>query len=212
MTLESAFPWISAASAAAALFVAPEGRWGRTLRACAIGALALLAYFRGITPTSVPMALTCLALGQATTPEGPDRWRRWTVALPALGWVILANLYRSTGDGPGVFIGDAAKAGLLAAVVIGAGCGLWRTWRWTPEPHAGFAAEATALLLMGVTVLTLDWDFWPVMAGALAVLASFALVLYAGGAAGKALSPRAARAAWGLTFAGQAAMAYAFLR
>ena len=211
MTLESAFPWISAVSAAAAVFVAPEGRWGRALRTCALGALAFYAYFRGITPASVPMALTCLALGQATTPEGPARWRRRTIALSALGWLILANLYRSIGDGAGVFIADAAKAGLLAALVIGGGYGLWRTWRWTPEPHLGFAAEAGALVLMGLMVLTLDWDFWPVMGGALAALASFALVIYAGGAAGKALSPRVARVAWGLGFAGQAAMAYAFL-
>ncbi len=212
MTLESAFPWISAASAVAAVFTAPGGRAGRALRTCALGALAFYAYFRWITPTSVPMALTCLALGQAWLPEGPDRWRRWTIALPALGWLVLANLYRSTGDGPGVFIGDAAKAGLLAVLAIGAGYGLWRTWRWAPQPRAGFAAEAGALLLMGVMSLTLDWDFWPVMAGALAALASFALVLYAGGPEGKAPGARAAGAAWALNFLGQAAMAYAFLR
>ena len=212
MTLESAFPWISAASALAAGFFPTEGRTGRVLRASSLGALALYAYFRWITPTSVPMALTCLALGQAILPDGPRRWRRWTVALPAIGWMILANLYRTTGDGPGVFIGDAVKAGLLAALLIGAGYGLWRAWRWTPPPGVGAVAEAGALLVMGVTSLTLDWDFWPVMTGALAVLASFALTLYSGGVAGKAPSPAIARAAWGLTFAGQAAMAYAFLR
>ena len=212
MTLESAFPWISAASALAAGFFPTEGRTGRVLRTCALGALALYAYFRWITPTSVPMALTCLALGQAVSPGGPQRWRRWTIVLPAMGWMILANLYRSTGDGPGVFIGDAVKAGLLAALLIGAGYGLWRAWRWTPPPGVAVAAEAGALLVMGVTSLTLDWDFWPVMTGALAVLASFTLTLYSGGAAGKSLPPGAARAAWGLTFTGQAAMAYAFLR
>ena len=212
MTLESAFPWISAASALAAALATPDGRAGRVLRSCAIAALAFYAYFRWITPTSVPMALTCLALGQALTPEGPGRWRRWTIALPALAWLILANLYLSTGDGPGVFISDAAKAGLLATLAIGAGYGLWRSWRWAPPPRAGFAAEAGALLIMGVASLTLDWDFWPVMAGALAALASFALVLYAGGASGKAPSARVARAVWGLSFLGQAAMAYAFVR
>ena len=212
MTLESAFPWISAATALAAGFVPSEGRTGRALRTSALAALALYAYFRWITPTSVPMALTCLALGQAASPQGPQRWRRWTIALPAVGWLILANLYRTTGDGPGVFIGDAAKAALLAALLIGAGYGLWRAWRGTPPPGVGVAVEAAALLVLGVTSLTLDWDFWPVMAGALAVLASFALTLYSGGSVGKPLSPGAARIAWGLTFAGQAAMAYAFLR
>ena len=212
MTLESAFPWISAATAIGACWAAPESRAGRALRTSAIAALALYAYFRWITPTSIPMALTCLALAQACSPAGSGRWRRWTILLPVLGWLILANLYRTTGDGPGVFVGDAAKAGLLAALVIGAGYGLWRTWRWAPPPRIGFAAEAGALLLMGLSSLTLDWDFWPVMAGALATLASFALVIYAGGAAGKPATARVARAAWGLTFVGQAAMAYAFLR
>ncbi len=212
MTLESAFPWISAAAALAAGFVPAEGRAGRAFRTLALGALALYAYFRGITPTSIPMALTCLALGQAVSPEGPQRWRRWTILAPALGWLILANLYRSTGDGPGVFVSDAAKAGLLVALLIGAGYGLWRAWRWRPPPRAGVAVEAAALLVLGVMSLTLDWDFWPVMTGALAVLASFAVVLYCGGAAGKAPSPAFARLAWGLTFIGQAAMAYAFLR
>ena len=212
MTLESAFPWISAAASIGACVVAPEGRWARGLRTTALAALALYAYFRWITPTSVPLALTFQALGQAFLPQDRPRWRRWAVLLPALGWLVLANLYRSTGDGPGVFIGDAFKAALLAALAIGAGYGLWRSWRWTPAPRAGFAAEAAALILMGLMSLTLDWDFWPVMLGALAALASFALVLYAGGAAGKPLSRRVLRAAWGLSFAGQAAMAYAFVR
>jgi len=212
VTLESAFPWISAASALAAGLSAPEGRGGRALRAVALGALALYAYFRWITPTSVPLALTCLAIGQASSPEGPGRWRRWTIVLPILGWLVLANLYRSTGDGAGVFLNDVAKAALLAALLAGAGYGAWRVSRWTSLPRAGLAAEAAALFLMGVMSLTLDWDFWPVMAGALLALASFALVLYAGGAAGKTPPPRAARVAWGLSFVGQAAMAYAFLR
>ena len=212
MTLESAFPWISAASAMAAAFAAPKDGWGRALRTVALAALGLFAYFRWIAPTSIPMALACQALGQALLPEGSMRWRRWAVGLPALGWLILANLYRTTGDGPGVFIQDAAKAGLFAALAIAAGYGLWRAWRWTSPPRAGVAAEALALLAMAAMSLTLDWDFWPVMAGALAVLASFAVALYAGRAGTHSPSPAFARATWGLSFLGQAAMSYAFLR
>ena len=212
MTLESAFPWISAASALGAAFAAPRSGWGRALRTSALVALGLYAYFRWIAPTSVPMALACQALGQALLPEGPARWRRWAVALPALGWLILANLYRTTGEGPGVFVQDAAKAGLFAGLAITAGYGLWRARRWTSPPRAGVAAEAVALLAMAVMSLTLDWDFWPVVAGALAVLASFALSLYGGGAGTDSPSPAFARAAWVLGFLGQAAMAYAFLR
>ena len=212
MTLESAFPWISAASALAAAFAAPKGGWGRALRTAALTTLGLYAYFRWIAPTSIPMALACQALGQALLPEGPSRWRRWAVVLPALGWLVLANLYRTTGDGPGVFIQDAAKAGLFAGLAIAAGYGLWRAWRWTSPPRAGVAAEAVALLAMAAMSLTLDWDFWPVMAGALLALVAFAVTIYGGRAGTDSPSPAFARATWVLGFLGQAAMAYAFLR
>ena len=211
MTLESAFPWISAASALAAGFSAPESRAGRTLRATALAALAIYAYFRWITPSAVPMALACQALGQAALPQAPQRWRRLALVLPVLGWLILANLYRSTGDGPGVFVGDGIKAALLAALVIGSGYGLRQAWRWIPRPRAGLALEAASLLAMGVFSLTLDWDFWPVIAGALAVMASFALSLYSSRSPEPGPSPALSRTTWALAFLGQAAMAYAFL-
>ena len=210
MTLESAFPWISAASALAAGFVPAERRGARALRALALAALAFFAYFRWITPTSVPMALACQATGQAILPPGPERWRRIGIAAPVLGWLVLANLYRATGDGPGVFVGDGVRAALLAALVIGAGYGLWRTRRSAPRPRPGLVAEAAAIVAMGVMSLTLAWDFWPVMAGAVAVLAAFALRVYGG--RGSEAGPSLARATWALGFLGQAAMAYAFLR
>jgi hypothetical protein len=210
MTLESAFPWISAASALAAGFALPGSRGGRALRAAALAALAFYAYFRWITPTSVPMALTCQALGQALLPLGAERWRRLAIALPVLGWLILANLYRGAGDGPGVFVGDGIKAGLLAAAVIGAGYGLWRARAWAPR-STGLLAEAGALVLTAVTAATLAWDFWPVMTGVLMAMASFGLTLYGSrGEGGPSMA--VARGIWALAFLGQAAMAYAFVR
>jgi hypothetical protein len=209
MTLESAFPWISAASALAAGFVTAESGRGRALRTLALTALMLHAYFRPITPNSVPMALTCQALGQALLPLGAARWRRIAIALPVLGWLILANLYRGQGDGPGVFVGDGLKAGLLAAGVIGAGYGLWRARAWAPR-SVGLLAEAGGLVVMWVMATTLAWDFWPVMAGALMTMASLGLALYGSRQEGDA-SPALARGIWALAFLGQAAMAYAFL-
>jgi len=212
VTLESAFPWVSAASALAAGYVASDRRAGRALRLLALAALALFAYFRWITPTSVPMALACQAIGQAVLPLGPQRWRRMGIGLPVLGWLILANLYRGAGDGLGVFVGDGFKAGLLAALVIGAGYGLWRIRRSTRRPRPGLVAEAVALVAMGVMSLTLAWDFWPVMVGAMATLAAFGLQVYGGRASEADPSPALTRSIWALGFLGQAAMAYAFLR
>ena len=205
-------PWISAASAVGAGFAVGDRRAGRALRATALAALALYAYFRWIAPAATPMGLTCQALGQAVLPLGAPRWRRVAIALPAAGWLILANLYHGAGDGIGVFVGDGLKAALLAALLIGGGYGLWRVWRRTPRPHVGLVLEAGALAVMATATLTLDWDFWPVIAGALAVLAAFALTLYGAGRPGAEASSNLQRGAWALTFLGQAAMAYAFLR
>jgi hypothetical protein len=212
VTLESAFPWISATSALAAGFAAPDSRGGRAMRTLALAALGLYAYFRWITPTSVPMALACQALGQAALPEGARRWRRWAIGVPVFGWLVLANLYRNTGEGPGVFLGDGVKTALLATLVIGSGYAAWRFWRQIPERRVAIAAEALALVAMTAFSLTLDWDFWPVMAGALLALASYALTLYANRTADHPASPVLTRTAWALVFVGQAAMAYAFLR
>ena len=212
MTLESAFPWISAASALAAGLLPAERRAGKALRGLALAALALFAYFRWITPTSVPMALVCQAIGQAVLPPGQERWRKIAIALPVLSWLILANLYRGAGDGLGVFVGDGFKAGLLAALVIGAGYGLWRRRRSAPRPLPGLVAEAAALVIMGVMSLTLAWDFWPVMIGALLVLGAFALQVYGGRASETQPPAILSKGVWALSFLGQAAMAYAFLR
>ena len=65
---------------------------------------------------------------------------------------------------------------------------------------------------MGVMSLTLAWDFWPVMVGALLVLAAFALQVYGERVSSALTSHALARATWALGFVGQSAMAYAFLR
>jgi len=200
------------AAAGAGAAAASPGRTGRALKTASLAALALFAYFRWIAPTAVAMGLCLQALAQAVSPPGPDRWRSPSVVLSAAGWLVLANLYWTAGDGLGVFVGDGGKAALLAALLIGGGYGLWRIWPRLPAARPGVATGAAALGLMFAAAVTLDWGFWPVLAGAAAVLASEALDLYA--QAGFRLEQTTAvrRAVWALAFIGQAAMAYAFLR
>ncbi len=212
MTLESAFPWLSLlAAVGAGAAAASRPRTEAALKAAALGALAFYAYFRWIAPTAVSMALCLEAIAEAVLPRGSDRWRSPKVGLAAVGWLVLANLYAGTGDGPGVFVTDAGKAALLALLLIGGGYGLWRLSA-RREWGLGLAVLASALGLMSGAALTLDWGFWPVLAGAAAVVASEALALYIEAGFRLGDTPAMRRLVWALAFLGQVAMAYGFLR
>ncbi len=67
-------------------------------------------------------------------------------------------------------------------------------------------------MLMAGGVLTLDWGFWPAMAGALGVIAAEALALAAAYWIRLGDGPTVRRAVWALSYLGQTAMAYAFLK
>lgn len=213
MTLESAFPWISLLAAVGAGAAASgSGKAEKALKVVALGALAAYAYFRWIAPTAVSIALCLQALGQALSPRGPARWRTPCLLLSVAAWLTLANLYWGAGDGFGVFLGDGAKAALLAALVIGGGYGLRRIWPRLPGLRVGICLETGALGLMFAAALTLDWGFGLVLAGAALVIASAALTLYAQAGFRLEETTNVRRTAWALAFLGQAAMAYAFLR
>lgn len=211
MTLESAFPWLSLAAAVGAGAAAGgRPRAEAALKAAALALLALYAYFRWIAPTAVSMALCLEAVAEAVLPRGSDRWRNPKIGVAALGWLVLANLYAGTGDGPGVFITDAGKAALAAALLIGGGYGLWRLSA-RREWGLGLAVLTSALGLMAGAALTLDWGFWPVLVGAAAVLASEALALYVQAGFRLADTATMRRIVWALAFLGQVVMAYGFL-
>jgi hypothetical protein len=212
VTLESAFPWLSLLAAAGAGAAAGgRAKAESALKAAALGALALYAYFRWIAPSAIAMALCLQAIAEAVLPRGSGRWQGPRIGLAALGWLVLANLYASTGDGPGVFIGDAGKAALLAALLIGGGYGLWRLSA-RREWGLGLAVLTSALGLMCGAAFTLDWGFWPVLIGAVAVLVSEALALCVQAGFRLSDTPSVRRLVWALAFLGQVAMAYGFLR
>jgi hypothetical protein len=212
VALESALPWLSlaAAAGAGAAIGGRRPRLERWLRAGAFGALALFAYFRWIAPAQIPLALTLETIGQAMLPPDASRWRRPAAMFPAAGWLVLAHLFWSSGEGRLAVFADAGKAALLLALLAAAGLGLRRVLPNMLPPRAGLAAAAGALVLMAAMALTLDWGLWPALVGAAAIFVSQALAV--------ADPPRLQRgrigwrSAWALDYAGYAAVAYAFLR
>jgi uncharacterized membrane protein YhhN len=214
VTLESSCPYLSIIAAVAAR--AFEGKAGsvreRMLKVCALGALALFSYFRGIAPTEIPAALTLAAIAEALPSGGAARWRSAGAVIRIGSRLVFAYLFLRIGEGRAAFLGDAVKAGLLVALLAAGGFGAARLWPAAGQARLGVAVDGGALLLMTATALTLYWSFWPAMLGALGAIICETLLL--GAAFSKRLvdGPLLRRAAWICGYLGQAAMAYAFLR
>jgi hypothetical protein len=214
VTLEAALPWTSLAAAIAAGALAGGSRPSLEtgLRTLSLGALALFAYFRWIAPAAIPLALTLESIGQWAAPAGAARWRRWGAAFPIAAWLVLAELFWSSGDGRLAVFADAAKAALLLALLVGASLGMRRIWALAERPRTGVGLAAGALVLMAAMALTLDWGLWPALAGSAAILIAQPLDLVAYGQERPGRRRLGRRIAWALDWSGYAAVAYAFMR
>ncbi len=211
MTFESSLPYLSiAAGLGAGVWTGTgSGRLTTFLASAALGALAMFAYFRWIAPTEAPLGLALGAAGLALRLRGGRA--AGAMILLCAEWLVFAYLFLKTGDGGGALMSDGMRGALAAAVVIVTALALRRLWPALPRPRGLAVAEAAALVLMFATVLTLNWSFWPAMLGTAAVLAAEVLLLLV---ASDAVKDRAwiRRLAWGASYLGQAALAYAFLR
>ena len=207
-------PWLSLAGAvgAGAASGGAGARAQTALRTLALGALAVFAYFRWIAPAAIPLALVLETAGQAALPRDGGRWRRLGIVFPIASWLVLAELFWTSGEGRLAVFADAAKAALLLVLLTGVGFGLRRIWRRSARPRTGIAAAAAALVAMAAMALTLDWGLWPALVGTAAILASQAVALAGDSAQPPGPSRLSQRAAWALEYAGYAAVAYAFLR
>lgn len=213
MTFESALPYVSIGCAVAAgVMVAigpPSAR--RALKGAALLTLAVFAFLRGVAPAAMAMALVLSGLAWAVAAREAGRRTAASTGLFALAWLVLAWLCLREGVGPEMLT-DPLR--LCAAVlVIAATIGLWLASRGLSDgARLSWRVEVIALCLLGLASLTLRDSQWPAMVGALALFAGHALVL----ASEVRPMARAARAGdvlvWGLSYLGQAAMAYVFLR
>jgi hypothetical protein len=213
VTLESALPYVSigcAIGAGAAAAVGPSPGVQRTLKAVALLALAVFAFLRGVAPAGLAMALTLSGLAWAFAPR--ERAVRGAVStgLFVLAWLVLAWLCLREGVWAEAITAPIRLAPAL--LVVAATGGLLAWGRRLAAARLSWSVESVALGLLVLTALTLRDNQWPAMAGALALFAAHGVKL------ASALRPlrRLERAAdifvWALSYLGQAAMAYVFLR
>jgi uncharacterized membrane protein YhhN len=209
--------WLALISALAALVYGlllvsrPPSLLRTVVKTTAVAALALLAWVEGGAPLLIA-ALALSALGDAFMAD-PDRF-----LTPGLGSFLLAHVVYvilffpyAFVVGPGL---DPLRMLALAATVIVAG-GLLR-WLWSGlgKMKAPVIAYVAAIGAMVTTSLLMDRALWPAMVGAVAFMASDAIL--AGQLFRSAKVAGSQRltdlAVWFLYYGAQAGIAYAFLR
>jgi uncharacterized membrane protein YhhN len=198
-------PWLWALSVGAALayglvFVERRPSASRTLVKCvAVGALAVIAYLEGGS-VMLAIALAFCALGDAFLAGDPKRWLPFGLAAFLTGHVIYAPLFGVHGASPGIgFWIGAATVGAAAGLMLRA---LWGSLGPLRVPVVVYVL---AIVWMVVAALLLPPPFWPATLGAVAFMASDAILAFDLFKGVKLLgSPRlTARAVWFLYWGGQ---------
>ncbi len=179
----------------------------RTLVKCgAVGSLAVIAGLGG-SPI-LAAALAFCALGDAFLAGDPKRWLPFGLAAFLIGHVLYAPLFYAHAGAPGWRF-------WIGAPLVGAAAGLMLRALW---PSLGklrlpVIAYVVAIVGMVVTSLLLPPRFWPATVGAIAFMASDAILsfdLFRGAKLGG--SPRlTAWAVWFLYWGGQVGICYGML-
>lgn len=181
----------------------------RTLvKTAATGALAVLTYLQGGGPL-LAIALALCAIGDAFLAGDPKRWLPFGLAAFLAGHVVYGLLFwRERGPaGPHVWV-----AALLVA--LAAGAMLARLWGSLGPLRPAVAAYVLAIVAMVAASLLLPPLRWPATVGALAFMASDAILSFElfKGARLAGSTRLTAWAVWFLYFGGQALIAWGMLR
>jgi uncharacterized membrane protein YhhN len=195
--------------------LAPVSPLRTVVKIMPVVALALIAYLTGPqhgVGLLLPAALGLSAVGDGFLAGDPKRWLPLGLASFLIAHLIYVALFWSAGGPSG--LSEPVRLALIMAAPIG-GVGML-AWLW---PHLGamrgaVSAYVAAIVAMLATSLLLPWTAWPVMVGALAFMASDAILsadLFRGAriAGSERLS---AYAIWGLYYGGQAAIALGLMR
>lgn len=206
---------VSAAIAYGAGFVLSPPSPVRTgLKMAAVGALAVLAWQNtnhNALGLMVCAALALSAIGDGFMAGDPKRWLPLGLGSFLIAHILYVAAFWMLGA-HGHWLSP-LRAGLIAVSVLGA-IGML-VWLW---PHLGAMRAAVsvyiaAIVAMLATSILLPWQAWPVMVGALAFMASDAILsaeLFRGAKLGGS-TRLTAYAIWGLYYGGQAAIAYGLL-
>jgi uncharacterized membrane protein YhhN len=212
MSVESTLGGVSAiASAVYGLWLTrkPISAWRTLAKTVPVGALAVLAYVAG-APLALTTALVLSAIGDACLAGNAERW------LPAgLGAFLLAHvayiwLFVHDGGGRAALIAEPVRTlGVAAAFATGVTMLAW-LWRSLGAMKGAVSLYVVALVAMAASSFTLPHRLWPAMLGAAAFTASDGILsaeLF------KALrAPWVSYAVWGLYYAAQALILWAYLR
>lgn len=181
------------------------------IKTAAVGAIAVIAFLSG-TPWLLAAGLLLCAAGDAFLAGDPKRWLPAGLGVFLLGHILYVFLFQEMRD-PALEMTPPQIAG---AVAVGVAALAMLAWLWT---HLGPMRAAVTLYVITIAVMVgssflLPAVYWPAMAGAVAFMASDAIL--AGDLFREARLLGSQRltgwAVWFLYYGGQAGIAWAFLR
>lgn len=182
-----------------------------TVKAAAVGAIAIIAFLSG-TPWLLAAGLLLCAAGDAFLAGDPKRWLPAGLGVFLLGHILYIFLFQEMRD-PAL---EMTAPQIAGAAAVGVAALAMLAWLWTAlgPMRAAVTLYVIAIAVMVGSSFLLPLAYWPAMAGAAAFMASDAIL--AGDLFRDARlfgSPRLTGwMVWFLYYGGQAAIAWAFLR
>ena len=191
-----------------ALVERPPSALRTLVKTVATGALAALAYWQGGGPL-LAIALALCAIGDAFLAGDPKRWLPFGLAAFLAGHLVYVLLFWRERAPPGPSFWLVAPLVALAAGVM-----LTMLWRSLGPLKPAVILYVLAIVAMVSASLLLPRLRWPATVGALAFMASDAILSFDLFKGAKLLGSAkvTAWAVWFLYFGGQALIAYGMLR
>ena len=184
----------------------------KTVPVAALAVMALIVQGPSGLPLLLPVALILSALGDAFLAGDPKRWLPLGLASFLVAHILYAVLFWTLGGAAS--LGETWRAGAIGLTALSGVAMLSWLWRHLGALRPAVAVYVAAIVAMVSTSLLLPVQAWPVMVGALAFMASDAIL--SGDLFRKAHLAGSERlsiyAVWGLYYGGQAAIAYGLMR
>ncbi|MDO9223156.1 MAG: lysoplasmalogenase [Caulobacter sp.] len=195
-----------------AILAGQEPSLHRTVvKTAAVGALAVLAFLSD-APWLLAAGLLLCAVGDAFLAGDPRRWLPLGLASFLVGHVLLIFLFHETRDPSremtGLQLAGAIGVGLAAVVMLA-----W-LWKALGPMRAAVILYVIVIAVMVGTSFLLPGFYWPAMLGAVAFMASDAILAGSLFREARLLGSRRLTgwAIWFLYYGAQALIAWAFLR